>query len=83
MKQEIRIPKFCSKGSRSPQQLQKHLLKVHLIHMFARRHAPCGAIGHPLLPVTTDFQFHTKHTASSQPLHILLHTSPGPFSFEI
>lgn len=83
MKQEIRIPKFCSKGSRSPQQLWKHLLKVHLRHMLARRHAACGAIGHALLPATTDFQFHTKHSASFPPLHILLHTSPGPSSFEI
>lgn len=74
MKQEIRIPKFCSKGSRSPQQLWKHLLKVHLRHMLARRHAACGAIGQALLPATTDFQFHTKlcllPTTAHPPTHI-------------
>lgn len=47
-KQEIKSPKFCSKGLCSPQQLlQKHLLKVHLRHMFARRHTACGAIAIP------------------------------------
>lgn len=43
-KQEIWSPKFCSKGSCSPQQLlQKHSVRVHPSHVFARRTSMCAA----------------------------------------
>lgn len=60
--------------------LWKHLLKVHLRHMFARRHAACGAIGHSSF-LWLDFQCYIKHAAALHPLHFLLHTSPGPFTY--
>lgn len=76
-KKQVRSPKFCSKASCSPQQVfQKHPLRVHLSHMFARRPSLwCSC--HPLLPVTAGSSTLSVPCPSSctQPLHTLLTSS--------
>lgn len=83
MKRETRIPKFCSKGSRSPPTTSETSSEGPSQTYVCQKARSMWRNCPPLLPVTTDFQFHTKHAAFLQPLHILLHTSRGPFSFEI
>lgn len=80
-KQEIRSPKFCSKGSCFPPTTASETSSEGPSQTYVCQKAHsmwCNC--HPFLPVTTDFQFYIKHAASLPPLHFLLHTSPGPFT---
>lgn len=80
-KQEIRSPKFCSKGSCFPPITASETSSEgpSQTYVCQKSHSMWYNC-HPFLPVTTDFQFYIKHAASLPPLHFLLHTSPGPFT---